>query len=255
MDDVVAHGLLEAIEREALQLAWYRGEPPARVRPEWLEDDARQRAAWLRSRGWNAELRWLRGRGGCPVVCAIAERIVDAPGLPAGGSVFTSAAAGALADAVRRALGELITAVEAFDAEPPDPPGDVRALLDDAWHHEDPGPIQRLYLHPAMRPVLDAFLAGPLPDEPPAPVAVPGLVEAVTREGLRVLVVDCTVPGIAPFVVGKVLLAGALQHSFATRHLRLGDGPFAPPPRVRTPPRPGFRFRRGRTTPYPFPLA
>jgi hypothetical protein len=183
-------------------------------------------------------------RAGRHAVCAIGE---DARGA----TVFASAADGAFARAVDRALAELVTAVERLHAFPEAP---APADLDAAWAVDDPAPIRAAWLDPAMRPALDFFLDGPPLGAPP-PDAAGDLVAALVTEGLRPLYVDCSDPDAAPFRAGKVILVGALPHSFATGRLRLAGAPFAPPRRVRAPPPPGWRPPPGETTPWPFPLA
>lgn len=253
--------LLELIERDALQRAWYLGRGARSLDPRSARIPRDQRAYFERG-GWALRLIWIRGRADLSVVAAIAERVVDRPPFPRGGSLLAAAAAGDVAVAVGRALRELRMVVEGMAlgssrsaqldvASPPQ--------LERFWRVDELIDIARLYLHPAMRPAIEAFGRGPAVRGPDRAVAddAHAIVERLHRRGHRTLVVDLSNPLAAPFVTVQAIVLGTQPLGFGTGMLRLGSRLLPPAVLPREPPLPrrGLRIPRGALNPYILPLS
>ncbi|MFY0570238.1 YcaO-like family protein [Archangium lansingense] len=260
-DAALRSALLEVAERDALQLAWYRGQGAQRIdrRTVPLEEGTQR---FFRDAGWDLHFSYLAGRASLHVIALIAEATGEGP-FPKGGTLLTAAAAGAPEEAVRRALREMRMVTEAlslpreleidFEAlqRPPKLAGyqDIESLID----------ITMLYLNPAMRSAVELFLGGP-------PVALPrrvvpdsagALIPRLRRDGLRTLIIDLTLATAAPFRTYQALVLGTQPLAFTPSLLRLGSGllPRRLPPRNPGPPPSPLKVRRGHLNPYVLPLA
>jgi ribosomal protein S12 methylthiotransferase accessory factor len=253
--------LLEVVERDALQLAWYRVQGGRRINSKTVPiDEGTQRH--FKNAGWTLHFSYLAGRANLHIVALIAEA-TGAGAFPRGGTLLSAAAAGAPEEAVRRSLREMRMVTEALSL-----PGqlaiDFEALrrppeLARHWNVESLLDITMLYLNPAMRSAVDLFLGGP-------PMALPGrvfpdtakdLIVRLHREGLRTLIVDLTLAETAPFRTWQTLVLGTQPLAFCPSLLRLGSGllPRRLPPRNPELPASPLRLRRGQLNPYVLPLA
>ncbi|MFP2959396.1 YcaO-like family protein [Myxococcus sp. 1LA] len=253
--------LLEVVERDALQLAWYRGEGARRIDPSTLDIDAGE-SRHFENAGWDLHFSYLPGRAGLHVVALIAVATGKRM-FPQGGTLLTSAAAGDPAVAVKRALREMRMVTEALTLQR-ELSIDFEALrrppvLENTWLIDSLLDITLLYLNPAMRGAVELLLMGP-------PVALPRVRvpdaagELVTRfhqSGLRTLVIDLTLEAAAPFRTCQALVLGTQPMAFCPGLLRLGSGllPRRLPSRSPQLPASPLKLRRGQLNPYVLPLA
>jgi ribosomal protein S12 methylthiotransferase accessory factor len=250
--------LLEVIERDALQRAWYlgRGARPLSLAAAGVSHATR---AALSRAGWQLRLCAIAGRAELYVVVAIAERVADRAPFARGGNVLAAAAGGELAATAARAVRELRMVVDGLAMTRLAIDVAVPPRLDRFWDVENPIDIAHLYLHPAMRPVVHAFAHGPAIRARGRVVAddVRSIVHRLHGTGHRTLVVDLSVPRTAPFVTVQALVLGSQPLGFGTGMLRLGSGvlPRGLPSRNPPLPRRGFRVPPGQLNPYVLPLS
>lgn len=253
-------GLREAIERDALVLAWYRGRGARRIEPDAVGKGLSARAlAWLERRGWRISFALVPGRAGLSVVAAIGELAEDQTPLRKGGFVFGASASASVTRAAAHALEEVVMIVESLGGVTADvfeDPVDLEPL----WYVQgELDKILHLYLRPEMRPALDFFLEGPVQRGPFADERddLDVLLRRLTAEGLEALVVDLSDSRTEPLVAVQVLLLGAQPMAFGMGQLRMGSGllPSRLPRRAPPPPPPGFRPGTRSINPYPLPLA
>ncbi|WP_237077409.1 YcaO-like family protein [Myxococcus xanthus] len=260
-DAALRSALLEVVERDALQLAWYRGQGARRLDMATLDIDEGV-SRHFKGSGWTLHFSYLPGRAGLHVIALIAEATGEGA-FPKGGTLLAAAAAGDPAVAVHRALREMRMLTEAvalrrqlaidFEAlrRPP--------VLENYWLIDSLLDITLLYLNPAMRSAVDLLLEGP-------PVALPRVRvpdaagELVTRfrqHGLRTLVINLTLAAASPFRTCQALVLGTQPLAFCPSLLRLGSGllPRRLPPRNPKPPTSPLKLRRGLLNPYLLPLA
>jgi ribosomal protein S12 methylthiotransferase accessory factor len=251
--DTAARGaLLEVLERDALQRAWYGGDGAQTLDLGALalpRVDAVRR--WMGRRGWILRLSHIEGRAGCHVLAAMAQR-AD------GGALLGFGASWSLARAAEHAAAEALQLVE-VPVRPPDLHGAPRwrdfwlLRMDELWR------IQQLYLNPLMAPALELFFRGP-PQRVRAKDRSDALPEVVARlraARLRPIVIDLSSPLPGPFHTFHALIVGTQPPAFGMGVLRLGTGllPVRPPPRE--PPLPTGPFRprhRHELNPHPLPL-
>jgi ribosomal protein S12 methylthiotransferase accessory factor len=255
--------MLEVIERDALQRAWYLGRGAQRLVHPRNATVAAVRAD-LAAGGWGLELVYLKGRGRQSVVVAIAEMRDSTQRVPRGGSVI-ACGAGALTTAIEGAVRELRMAIEAIvldDDEPRITEAALRAKprLERFWTVENLIDIMALYLNPAMRPAMDVLLGGdaaPPPRDASDRDDYDTVLEGLSREGLTPLLIDLSDPRTAPFVTCQAVIIGTQPLAFGQEALRLGSGllPTRPPPRRPPLPTPGFRIAPNQLNPYVMPLA
>jgi len=260
-DAALRSALLEVVERDALQLAWYRGQGARRIDPSTLALDARVTRHFEAS-GWNLHFAYLPGRAGLHVVALIAEA-TGAGAYPRGGTLLAAAAAGDAAVAVQRAAREMRMVTEALSL-PRQLTMDREALrrppaLENYWLIDSLLDITLLYLNPAMRSAVDLFLGGPpvaLPRDR-VPDAAGELITRLRQEGHRTLIINLSLATAAPFRTYQALVLGTQPLAFCPGLLRLGSGllPRRLPSRNPALPTSPFEPRRGQLNPYLLPLA
>jgi ribosomal protein S12 methylthiotransferase accessory factor len=260
-DAALRSALLEVVERDALQLAWYRGQGGRCIDMRTVSiDEGTQR--YFKDAGWALHFSYVVGRANLHVIALIAEA-TGKGAFPQGGTILSAAAAGDPKEAVQRSLREMRMVTEALSL-PRELEVDFEALrrppeLARYWHVETLLDITMLYLNPAMRSAVELFLGGP-------PVALPRrsvpdtakeLIARLRRDGLRTLIVDLTLPATAPFRTCQTLVLGTQPLAFCPSLLRLGSGllPRRLPPRNPELPTLPLRGQRGHLNPYVLPLA
>ncbi|QDE91655.1 TOMM biosynthesis cyclodehydratase [Myxococcus xanthus] len=260
-DAALRSALLEVVERDALQLAWYRGQGARRLDMATLGIDEGM-SRHFKGSGWTLHFSYLPGRAGLHVIALIAEATGEGV-FPKGGTLLAAAAAGDPAVAVHRALREMRMLTEAV-ALRRELPIDFEALrrppvLENYWLIDSLLDITLLYLNPAMRSAVDLLLEGP-------PVALPRiripdaageLVTRLRQHGLRTLVINLTLAAASPFRTCQALVLGTQPLAFCPSLLRLGSGllPRRLPQRNPKPPSSPLKLRRGLLNPYLLPLA
>lgn len=258
----IRSAMLEVLERDALQIAWYCG---AAIHPLSTDqiDIPREFAAPLRRGGWKLNFAWIEGRAGVYVVVVIAEMQATQGRLPQGAALLCSAAAGQIESALLRATREVVMATEVVTLRS-EVPMDFRLLrqppqLSSYWDAPSLPDIALLYLNPLMRPAVSAFLRG-TPGKLPKPQMADdasSLLKRIKRQGLRALSIDLSLVRSNPFVTYQVVVIGAQPLAFGTGVLRLGSGllPRKLPSRSPPLPAPGFQVVSGTLNPYILPLA
>ncbi len=258
----IRSALLEVIERDAIQIAWYGGVAAFPFDARRIPIAPEFRAHFSRE-GWTLRFAWLQGRAGLVVVAVLAEMQSAKGRFPKGATVLCSAAAGEIKSAAMRALRETVMVTEALTLRA-ELPGHRDLLtqtprLSGFWNVGVLTDITFLYLSPAMLPVVDAFFSGPRLRTPAFECAddAASIAARLRQEGLRPLSIDLSIRQSKPFVTRQALIVGTQPLAFGTGVLRLGTGLLPTKLPVRSPPLPAMNYRleAGVLNPYVLPLA
>ncbi len=257
-------GILEAIERHALQIAWYGGPGGRIVDPEslGLPEARRTNQRWVADVHWKVHLVSIPNAGAAYVFVAIAELARDAPPLRPGAATLGFGASMSARRAAEHALSEMIASLQGntrllppFAREALGRPPDLAKM----WVIPNNRNIIYAYLDAAMRPLLDCFLQGPPLRGPwrEGTDDLASLLADLKALGRRALSVDLTQPRMAPLSAAVTFVTGIQPLGYGAGAQRLATGLLPAKPAVRGPPLPAQRIDRepGRVFPYPLPLA